>query len=78
MFQQTACHTASEGNAETLFALSKNLTDPNMYPSMLIALTKIRGNKHAYKPAAKDVMERYYQKYGESGTQPIDSDCDSE
>ena len=78
VFQQTACHSASEGNAETLFALSKNLTDPNMYPSMLIALTKIRGNKHAYKPAAKDVMERYYQKYGESGTQPIDSDCDSE
>ena len=53
VFQQTACHSASEGNAETLFALSKNLTDPNMYPSMLIALTKIRGNKHAYKPAAK-------------------------
>jgi DNA topoisomerase IA len=63
VFMQTSCHLAHEGDSESFFALSKHLTDPNMYASMLRALSKIAANQIVYKPTPDQVWAKYYEKY---------------
>lgn len=60
---QTSCHLAHEGDSESFFSLAKTLTDPNMYASMLRALSKIAANEKVYKPTAEQVWHKYYAKY---------------
>jgi hypothetical protein len=74
VFERTAPHLASEADCETFFALTKGISDPNMFPSMLRALSKISANVKILKPGWEQILERYYEKFGRNAIVNEDDD----
>ncbi len=72
--QRTASHLPHEADCETFFALSKSISDPNMFPSMLRALSKVAANIKVLKPGWEEILERYYAKYGRQAPEVADND----
>ena len=66
VFKRTTSHYAHEADCESFFALVKSISDPNMFPSMLRMLSKVRANISLHKPSWEAVQQRYYQKYGKA------------
>ena len=60
---QSTTYLPHQANVEQLFSRSGNLSDPNMDPMFLAALTSIGANKKAYKPTVAEIKEMYFQMY---------------
>ena len=56
---QSTTYLPHQANVEQLFSRSGNLSDPNMDPMFLAALTSIGANKKAYKPTVAEIKEMY-------------------
>jgi hypothetical protein len=63
VFKQYASHLPHEANVEQLFSRSGNLSDPNIDPDFLAALTSISVNKKVYKPAVSDIKDMFFKLY---------------
>ena len=66
VFKQVVSHLCHEGNTEQLFSLSGALSDDNckMHPDNLATWTSVGANMGTYKPPLKDIIKRYYKKFG--------------
>jgi hypothetical protein len=66
VFKQVVSHLCHEGNTEQLFSLSGALSDDNckMHPDNLATWTAVGANMGIYKPPLKDIIKRYYKKFG--------------
>jgi hypothetical protein len=69
VFKQTASHLPHEANSEQLFSRSGALSDDNgkMSPFRLAVWTSIGVNYSTYKPADKQILERYMLKFSKGG-----------
>jgi hypothetical protein len=76
VFMQTASHMCHEADCESFFSLCKKITDPNMFPSMLCALSKIAGSSE--RVSTDEVIDCYYRKFGRHAGEPSDSNSDSD
>jgi hypothetical protein len=69
VFKQYASHLPHEANVEQLFSRSGNLSDPNMDPEFLAALTSIGVNKKVYKPTVSEIKDMFFKLYRGKGAE---------
>ena len=74
VFKQTAVHIPHEANVEQVFSTAGRLSDAHQDPHHLATLTSIARNKKVYKPEAKKIFSRYFQKYSRASKLDFEED----
>ena len=59
VFKQTMCRLASETNVEQVFSRTGQLSEVYLESDPLVDMVSIMVNQFAYKPAVKDIMDKY-------------------